>query len=48
MDACDNYKKNYKGKTDSKARKEGYATPDITLKIEIWLNKNWDKAIATA
>lgn len=25
-------KKNYKGKTDSKARKEGYATPDITFK----------------
>ena len=32
MDAWDNYKKNYKGKTDSKARKEGYATPDITFK----------------
>ena len=32
MDAWDNYKKNYKGKTDSKARKEGYATPDIAFK----------------
>ena len=32
MDAWDNYKKNYKGKTDLKARKEGYATPDITFK----------------
>lgn len=32
MDAWDTYKKNYKGKTDSKARKEGYATPDTILK----------------
>ena len=32
MDAWDTYKKNYKGKTDSKARKEGYATPDTTFK----------------
>ena len=34
MDACDNYKKNYKGKTDVKARKEGYATQDTTSKGE--------------
>ena len=34
MDACDNYKKNYKGKTDVKARKEGYATQYTTSKGE--------------
>ncbi|EHO51046.1 hypothetical protein HMPREF9099_02223 [Lachnospiraceae bacterium oral taxon 082 str. F0431] len=32
MDAGDTYKKNYNGKIDAKARKEGYATPDITFK----------------
>ena len=32
MDVWDTYKKNYKGKKDAKARMEGYATPDTTLK----------------
>ena len=32
MDVWDTYKKNYKGKTDAKARMEGYATPDTILK----------------
>ena len=32
MDAWDTYKKNYNGKTDAKARKEGYETPDTTFK----------------
>ena len=32
MDVWDTYKKNYKGKTDVKARMEGYATPDTILK----------------
>ena len=32
MDVWDTYKKNYKGKTDSKARKEGYVTPDAIFK----------------
>ena len=32
MDAWDTYKKNYNGKTDAKARKEGYATQDKVLK----------------
>jgi|GEM_PF-273717 len=32
MDVWDTYKNNYKGKTDVKARKEGYATQDTTLK----------------
>ena len=30
MDVWDTYKNNYKGKTDAKARKEGYATQDTT------------------
>jgi hypothetical protein len=34
MDAWDTYKNNYKGKTDVKARKEGYATQDTTSKGE--------------
>ena len=32
MDAGDTYKKNYNGKTDTKARKEGYATPYTIFK----------------
>lgn len=32
MDVWDTYKKNYKGKKDAKARMEGYATSDTTLK----------------
>jgi len=32
MDVWDTYKKKYKGKTDVKARMEGYATPDTILK----------------
>ena len=32
MDAGDTYKKNYNGKTDTKARKEGYVTPDAIFK----------------
>ena len=34
MGAWDTYKNNYKGKTDVKARKEGYATRDTTSKGE--------------
>ena len=34
MGAWDTYKNNYKGKTDVKARKEGYATQDTTSKGE--------------
>ena len=34
MDAGDTYKKNYNGKIDAKARKEGYATHDTTSKGE--------------
>ena len=34
MGAWDTYKNNYKGKTDVKARKEGYATQDTTAKGE--------------
>jgi len=34
MDAGDTYKKNYNGKIDAKARKEGYATQDTTSKGE--------------
>ena len=34
MDAWDTYKNNYKGKTDVKARKEGYATQYTTSKGE--------------
>ena len=30
MDAGDTYKKNYNGKIDAKAIKEGYATQDTT------------------
>ena len=32
MDAGDTYKKNYNGKTYTKARKEGYVTPDAIFK----------------
>lgn len=32
MDAGDTYKKNYNGKTDTKAKKEGYSTPDTIFK----------------
>lgn len=32
MDAGDTYKKNYNGKTYTKARKEGYATSDTIFK----------------
>ena len=32
MDAGDTYKKNYNGKIDAKARKEGHATQDTTFK----------------
>ena len=32
MDAGDTYKKNYNGKTDTKARKEWYATSDTIYK----------------
>ena len=34
MDAGDTYKKNYNGKIDAKARKEGHATQDTTSKGE--------------
>ena len=32
MDAGDTYKKNYNGKTDTRAKKEGYVTPDTIFK----------------
>ena len=32
MDAGDTYKKNYNGKTDTKAKKEGYSTLDTIFK----------------
>ena len=32
IDALDTYKKNYNGKTDTKARKERYATSDTIFK----------------